>query len=119
MLSVMDTLTNPLVDELAPDARVSAECLLGLAAVAGLSDEPRRSARLLGAARALRELTTAGRSSIERMLEEMLSPQLQAALGAVFEVEEAAGGRLGFEDALLLTLDGVTVSAADRISDRR
>ena len=86
------------------DTRVSAECIVGLAAVAGLEEDLRRSARLLGAGRALREGITAGRTPAERVLEEVLAPALGAALGPVFEAELAAGGRLDPEEMLLLAL---------------
>ena len=89
------------------DKRVSAECVVGLAAVAGLGDDLRRSARLLGAGRALREGIAAGTTPAERMLEGVLAPALGAALGPVFEAEQAAGGRLDLEEMLLLALGGV------------
>ncbi|MGE5274352.1 MAG: protein kinase domain-containing protein [Verrucomicrobiota bacterium] len=87
------------------DRRTTAECVLGLAAVAALTDDQHRAARLLGAARALRAATGAKRSSVERVLDELLEGQLEDLAPGGLEVEEAAGELLPLEDIVLFALD--------------
>jgi non-specific serine/threonine protein kinase len=88
------------------DRRLCAECLVGLAAVAGEAGDARRSARLLGAGRALRRLSDAGPSPVEAALEEILEPRLRSALGSLADVEQAAGERFDVDEMVGVALAG-------------
>jgi tetratricopeptide (TPR) repeat protein len=86
------------------DRRLGAECLLGLAATQA-EDEPRKAARLLGAARALREGADATASSVETVIEELAVPPLREKLGEEYAAEEGAGALLDPEKAIVLALE--------------
>ena len=93
------------------DRRLGAECLLGLAATQA-EDEPRKAARLLGAARALREGADATASSVETVIEELIVPPLREKLGEEYAAEEGAGALLDPENAIVLALEEGRAAAA-------
>jgi predicted ATPase/tRNA A-37 threonylcarbamoyl transferase component Bud32 len=93
------------------DRRTAAECVHGLAAVAALSQDRYRAARLLGAARALRKTVGEERSPLERVLDGLLESQPDDATIDVLEVEEAAGELLSLEEVALLALENPAARA--------
>jgi non-specific serine/threonine protein kinase len=94
-----------------------AECLEGCAAVAGAAGQPRRAARLYGAADALREATGAPVSTMDRAEHDELLGRIRTRLGPHgFAAEWAAGRAIELEEATQLAR--LAIAAGD-IADTR
>jgi predicted ATPase len=87
------------------DKRVAAECLQGIAAATAEAGDAERAARLVGAAGAMLDAIGATPSSLERSIDERVSPLLSGRLGEdAWTRERAAGARLSADEAIALGL---------------
>jgi non-specific serine/threonine protein kinase len=95
------------------DKRVAAECIQGVAAVAGLNGDESEAARLLGAAEALLESIGAHPSPAEIAIADRFAPPAKESLGEdQFAAEWAAGRALPPEQAIDRALEAAGRSMA-------
>jgi non-specific serine/threonine protein kinase len=97
------------------DRRGIVECLEGLAMVAGLTQEPIRATRLLGAAEALREAIGFPRLQLTRDVPDQVLATLCLELGdAPFAAIWAEGRTLDLEGAIAFAAESTDADTADR-----
>jgi len=87
------------------DRQGLAMCLAGLAMAAAVDEDPRRAARLWGAAEALRQSIGVRSSAASRVMREQLTAIAREQLGdEVFAAAWAEGQKLTIEQAIELAL---------------